>query len=118
MKEITEFKNILKKFTTNYLSEIDDITSHMQPYDVSAFDYELNSEFSYYSLKCFDELTFKKMALETFSVNLDDASTNEKLEEYIKEYSRAVITLKALRGYIKANNIMTEIDNENMVYSS
>lgn len=118
MKPIDVFKKILITRTEKFLSEYNDITSQMQPYDVAAFDSELNSAYDYYSSMYFDEVVFKKMAKYDFGIDLDKSDINELLSESIGNYSRAMITIKTLHRYIRCNNIMTEVDNERMVYSS
>jgi hypothetical protein len=118
MKEVTIFKKVLISHTEKLLDEYNDITSHMQPYDVAAFDTELNSAYSYYSLRHFDEESFQKTAEGSFGLDITSPVINELLSEYIGNYSRATIMVKALHDYIRCNNIMTEVDNEGMVYNS
>lgn len=118
MTEIREFKYLLQITTEKIQESHNDFTSNMQPYDIAAFHQELNSEYKMYSEKYFDKELFNKMALDAFGLDLTDEYIADELYDYIRDYSRALISYKTLMHFIKINNIITEKDNgEEMVYS-
>jgi len=117
-KKATALNKILDKKRDEFITEFNSITERMQPYDVSAFTSELESAFSYYSLRHFDEEKFQKMILNNFDLDLSNPIVKELTIDNIYYYSHAFISLEALRNYVRSNNIQTETDNEGMVYNS
>jgi len=117
-KKATALNKILDKKRDEFITEFNSITERMQSYDVSAFTSELESAFSFYSLRYFDEEKFQKMILNNFDLDLSNPIVKELTIDNIYYYSHAFISLEALRNYVRSNNIQTETDNEGMVYNS
>ena len=116
-RKINNLNKSLDKKRDEFITEFNSITERMQPYDVAAFSSELESAFSYYSLRYFDEDKFQKMILTNFDLDLSNPVVKELTIDNIYYYSHAFISLEALRDYVRSNNIQTEVNNEGMVFN-
>lgn len=116
MTGVKDCKELLEKLTTKYQEEYNDIISSMQPYEVTTFDYELNSAFDHFSTLYFDEEKFKLIQKSCFDIDTDDPYVMEALFDVFKEYSIAFITISALNDYINDNDIMLGVEDERLCY--
>jgi hypothetical protein len=111
-KDIKSFLKILENGKEKLNIEYEELIATIQPYDISAFSSEFNSEYSYYSLRFFDEDKFKAMVKTKYDVDLDDPTVKELTIDDIYHYSYSYIQVEALRAYMISNNISDEVDDE------
>jgi len=116
-KDIETFKKTLGEVRDIFIEDYANITERMQPYDVAAFNSELQSEYSYYSLRYFDEEKFVEMVKRKYDIDITDPVVKELTLDDVFYYSNAYITLEALKGYIRTNDITTEDSNEGMQFT-
>lgn len=107
-REVKKFTTDLERLRNVLVQEYDDLTAKMQTYDITAFQTELQSAFSYYSLRYFDEDKFKIAVENKYGIDITNPVVKELTIDNIYYYSTALVTLNALKDYIKANDIQTE----------
>lgn len=116
-KDIETFIKTLGEVRDIFIGDYANITEKMQPYDVAAFNSELQSEYSYYSLSYFDEDKFVEIVKRKYDIDITNPVVKELTLDDVFYYSNALITLEALKSYIITNDIQTEDSNEGMQYN-
>lgn len=116
-KDIQIFIKTIDEVRDTFIEDYNNITERMQPYDVAAFNSELQSEYSYYSLRYFDEEKFAEMVKRKYDIDITDPVVKEITLDSVFYYSNAYITLEALKDYVRTNDIQTEDSNEGMKYN-